>query len=395
MNKFDKRILHSLFTLILGLICSQPLPAQNSPSSKTASEPKNFAEVVQEYFGQWDSNGDGVLSKEEIESAATNPKVRGDAAAAVATLVHFVRNKDFTLPPITKDYLTATTALDSKSADEQSDQDEDANSDIAKRPSYQRTFHKYLLKVNQTSRQLFPQNIPSFEAVHQGSLGDCPFVSTVGALVYRNPAVFKAMFVEKDNGSTSVTFGNGQSLNIHNLTDVDIAIWSSAGTNGLWLTILEKAYRRILVATEHPDPKDRPSIYDKFGPSARTIEILDGHQTRKVEMRSVRAGKIELDALRRDLIVASSEKLLVKAETPAGKKTPGISPDHAYAVLGYDKGTDLVHVWNPHGNNFTPKGTDGLQNGYITKRGEFDVPLRDLDQIFSDLNFETKALAKQ
>ena len=112
-------------------------------------------------------------------------------------------------------------------------------------------------------------------------------------------------------------------------------------------------------------------------------------------MRSVRAGKIELDALRRDLIVASSEKLLVKAETPAGKKTPGISPDHAYAVLGYDKGTDLVHVWNPHGNNFTPKGTDGLQNGYITKRGEFDVPLRDLDQIFSDLNFETKALAKQ
>jgi len=36
-----------------------------------------------------------------------------------------------------------------------------------------------------------------------------------------------------------------------------------------------------------------------------------------------------------------------------------------------------------------------LQNGYITKRGEFDVPLRDLDQIFSDLNFETKALAKQ
>jgi hypothetical protein len=170
-----------------------------------------------------------------------------------------------------------------------------------------------------------------------------------------------------------------------------VALWSSAGTNGLWLTILEKAYRRMLVATETPDPKDRPSIYDKFGPSALTIEILDGHQTRKVELRTVRSGKTGLETLRKDLLAAQREKLLVKAGTPAAKETPGITPDHAYAVLGYDKETDLVQIWNPHGNNFTPKGSDGLQNGYTTKRGEFNVPLKDLDQIFSDLNFETQA----
>ena len=134
MNRSEQRILLNFFALILGLICSQPVQAQNSSSLGTAGEPKNFAEVVQEGFGQWDSNGDGILSKEEIESAATNPKVQGELAAAVATLVHFVRNMDFTLQPITKDYLTATTARDSKISDEQSDQDEDENAGGVKRP---------------------------------------------------------------------------------------------------------------------------------------------------------------------------------------------------------------------------------------------------------------------
>ena len=355
-------------------------------------KPNSFADVVKENFSPWDGNGDGVLSNDEIEAAAANPKVRNEAAAAVAAIEHGIRNKKFTLSPITKAYLVSSSSHELPASDGQNDSaDEDSTAGNRQSPPFQRLYLNALRKIQQTARELFPQSLPSFEAVHQWQLGDCPFVSTVGAMVYRNPAAVKTMFIQKDNGSTTVTFGNGQSLNIRNLTDVDIALWSSAGTNGLWLTILEKAYRRMLVATEHPDPKDRPNIYDKFGPSKLTLEILDGHQTRSVEMKAVRSGKTELETLRKDLIAAQHEKLLVKAGTPAAKRTPGITPDHAYAILGHDKNADLVHVWNPHGNDFTPKGPDGLQNGYTTKRGEFDVPLKDLVQIFSKVNFEMQA----
>jgi len=135
------------------------------------------------------------------------------------------------------------------------------------------------------------------------------------------------------------------------------------------------------------------SIYDKFN-SARTIEILDGHQTRMVPLRGIQPGTPQLAALRKDLNVAQREHQLVKAVTPTGKKTPGITPGHAYAILGFNNETDLVHVWNPHGNNFTPKGPDGLQNGYVTKTGQFDIPLKDLLQLFNNVTFETQTLSR-
>jgi hypothetical protein len=208
-------------------------------------------------------------------------------------------------------------------------------------------------------------------------------------MVYRNPSGVKAMFNQNSDGSTTVNFGNGQSIKIMRVTDSDIILWSNAGTNGLWFTVLEKAYRRVLVATKYPDPQDRPSIYDKFGPSARTIEILDGYKIRSFPLKKIRANASQLSELRQALVSAQSDHRLIKAETPSKKSTPGITPDHAYAILGYDKTTDVCHVWNPHGNNFTPEGSDSLQNGYTTKRGEFDIPLKDLIQIFASVSIET------
>ena len=363
---------------------------QNSTNSAMSISGEKFADVVEQNFSQWDINGDGALSKDEIEAAATNPKNKGEAAAAVATLVHFTRNTKFALPPLTEKYLTEKPAKEPRSSEAAGEPVESDDSDSAKVPPFQRTFHNYLRKINQTSREIFPQGSPMFDAVHQGQLGDCPFVSTVGALVYRNPSAVKAMFAENGKGSTIVNFGDGQKLNIHNLTDVDIAMWSSAGTNGLWLTVLEKAYRRELVATEHPDPKLRPSIYDKFGPSKLTIEIMDGFKTENIPLKKFKAGNAGLESLRSKMIAALTDKQIVKTSTSRNVKTRGITPDHAYAVLGFSKDTDSVQVWNPHGQEFHPTGDEGLENGYATKRGLFSVPLKEFIQIFDDVNIETR-----
>ena len=362
-------------------------------ASASSGPPTPFAQVVKEYFSQWDSNGDGTLSKDEIEAAMANPKFHDEAAAAIVAIEKVVRGSKYTLPPITKDYLVSSPLREPSASDEQTDSSDDISKaeKLNHAPAFQPRYLNAMRQLRRTSRDLFSDNLPSFEATHQGHIGDCPFVSTVGAMVYRDPSAVKAMFTQNDNGSITVSFGDGRSIKIVRLTDADIAMWSSAGTNGLWLTVLEKAYRRILLKTQRLNQQNKSDIYDKFS-SARTIEILDGHQTRKVELHNIRPGNPKLAALRKDLNAAQREHRLVKAGTGAGKKTPGITPDHAYAILGYDKETDLVHVWNPHGNNFTPKGPDGLQNGYTTKTGQFDITLKDLLQIFKDVTFETQAL---
>ena len=66
-------------------------------------------------------------------------------------------------------------------------------------------------------------------------------------------------------------------------------------------------------------------------------------------------------------------------------------PEHAFSILGFDKENDMVHVWNPWGNNFTPTGPDGVENGYTTKTSRFDIPLKDMVQVFKDITFETLA----
>ncbi len=68
--------------------------------------------------------------------------------------------------------------------------------------------------------------------------------------------------------------------------------------------------------------------------------------------------------------------------------TPGLTPEHAYAVLNYDSESDAITLWNPHGNNFKPKGPAGLTNGYPTTNGVFTMALSDLTSQFNRVVFE-------
>lgn len=211
-----------------------------------------------------------------------------------------------------------------------------------------------------------------------------------GAMVSRDPSAVKAMFSQNTEGVTTVTLANGKSFDI-TVSEADIATWSSAGTNGLWLTVLEKAYRTALVEQTHPRPEDRPSIFS-LGTSVRPIEILDGHHSVTIDLRRVQPGSSSLAALRRDLEAAQREHLLVQAGSPKHTTVPGLTAEHAYAVLSFDEDKDVVRLWNPHGNDFAPKGPDGPENGYKTEGGQFDIPLSEMIDNFSAISLETQAL---
>lgn len=365
-------------------------------SSASSEPPPPFAQVVNAHFAEWDSDGDGQLSKDEIEAALNNPKIHDESAAAIAAIEKVVRGSKYALPPITKEYLMASPLREPSASEDQIASADDVSKPgtFNHAPAFQPRYLNAMKKLRQTSRELFPEDLPSFQATHQGQLGDCPFVSTVGAMVYRDPAAVKSMFTQNVDRSFTVSLGDGRKVKIVHVTDADIAIWSSAGSNGLWLTVLEKAYRKALVQTEKLKQKKKTDIYDKFA-SVETIDILDGHQTRKIEFKKIQSAGPEMAAIRKDLTEAQREHRLVKTGTGVGKKNPGITPGHAYAILGYDKESDLVLVWNPHGNNFTPQGPDGLQNGYTTKTGQFHVPLKDMPHIFNDIVFESQAASRR
>ena len=349
--------------------------------------------MVNQYFSQWDINGDGTLTPDEINAAVANPNFHDEAAAAIAIIRMVVHGGKYTLPPITQAYLVSSSLHEPSTSDEQIDLQDDPSQQgkLDHPPAFQPRYLRALKRLRQASRDLFPQSLPSLDAIHQEGLGDCSFLSVVGAMVYRNPSAVKAMFTQGDDGSTTVAFGDGRRVKVARVTDADIIICATAGTNGLWLTVLEKAYRKILLKARHADQQDRPDIYDRMA-NANVINILDGQQTRRVELRSRRGDSQFATTMRQDLNAAQREHRLVKAGTPPGaqKSTPSISPGHDYAILGYNNDTGLVHVWNPHSNNFIPKGPDGLQYGYTTKAGQFDIPLEDLLRIYHSVTFETQ-----
>src|SRR5262249_53519368 len=86
---------------------------------------------------------------------------------------------------------------------------------------------------------------------------------------------------------------------------------------------------------------------------------------------------------------AVSEKRLIGLATPPEGTPPGVTARHAFAVLGYDEKKDTVRVWNPHGNRFRPKADEGIKNGYTTRNGLFDVPLKDMVEVFTGITIET------
>jgi hypothetical protein len=60
-----------------------------------------------------------------------------------------------------------------------------------------------------------------------------------------------------------------------------------------------------------------------------------------------------------------------------------------FGVLGYDPARRMVRVFNPWGNHRTPNGPPGVENGYVTRNGIFEVPLKEFVQVFNGITYET------
>lgn len=395
---------HRFLAVVSGLLLAAPvaLGAQG-----------DLLSVVKAHFDEWDKDKNGILSKSEIDVLTQDPNIKDEAAAAVATLKVAMRRKtdpikEFPRAALERFLPSATSPKPDAAGPGGSSDAESHQADDAQLPGVpadlQRRFRSALRRIRSAPKQVFMDETPDLATFHQGPIGDCYFVSMVGAMAYHHPKQVQAMVATDAEGHTAVNFPGREAVVVGPLTDAELAISSTTGKDGLWLPIVEHAFGEVRQRS-HPEREDEEAtdIIAHGGSSGTSIELLTGHKAARLSLspspaKPIEGAKLEerLAKLREVLPLLIEQKRLVGVGTCKEKETmpPGVNPSHAYAVLGYDAATDRVTIWNPHGNTFKPKGEAGLKNGWPTRGGKFEMSLADMTRVFRGFVYETDEAVK-
>lgn len=351
-------------------------------------------------FDTWDANKDGSLTVGEIEYAIASPDVKGDKAAAVVALRRVARNKKNPVAAYTKDDIRRMAGA---SIDDSRDNEENPDND--NRPaSFDKYYDTALKRITSTRRDLITGGTPKLDEFKQGRLGSCFCLAPLSALVYADPKAAAALFKPSPDGSTvTVTFGKTTPVTVSRLTDGEVALVTGTGDNGIWAGTYEKAVGQLRSQKSDENAPTPLAVVSRGGSAGSMLSVLTGNSIERFSCKpwaeDSTTPKVELDKklgeLRAMLKTATAGKRLMTAGT-SGKtrKVPSLSRGHAYAVLSYDAKTDLITIRDPHGQDFTPKGEPGLENGYAVKQGIFKAPAADVVRFMGGFAFELNTPAK-
>ncbi len=348
-------------------------------TTAAAQTTNNVFDVVQKNFARWDLNRDGVLSTNELDVAVADARTTNENAAAVAALKRGSRLKKTSLPPLTPENIAALAARGE--------------------PDLARMFREGLQRISgATNRALFAEGLPKLETIHQGKLGNCFCLAPLGAMVHRDPAQVAAMFAVTTNGNYCVRFGK-KSVEVPPPTDAEIAMTSANEEAGIWVNLYEKAVGEACnedrpVAERADSPIDALA---RGGSAGTMLAYITGHEIERFSFKFAKEPAsatndvaAKLSELRGKLAEATRQNRLMTCGT-IKTTTPGLTPNHAYAVLGYAAVKDCVELWNPHGENFQPQGEPGPEVGYPTTNGVFQISVEQFVRQFSGMAFEVVA----
>jgi hypothetical protein len=410
----------TLLAALCGLATSAHAQTNVAPPATPASTA--FTRRVLENFDAWDLDKDGALSVAEIDKLVGDLRVNREAAAALGSLKLTLRKSSSKPPVFDRAYFLryAERYHNGKSAAEPEPQPETGDStpisdsteeeEAEKKegfPRYDSYYGRALRRIKSAPRVLFTKGAPRLSDMQQGQIGDCFLISMLGCLLNRDPARFRGMFSLQPDGSCTVYFPNGRAVNVHNLTDAEVALSSGTSGTGRWLAVLEEAYGHLNnnVRSEEKQKEVVTDLISHGGNLGLCIRTLTGHVSQGTWFRKKVKGEWKaptpayvasrLPGLRERLTKSLNAGLLIGGSVERYSRPPGITGNHAYAILGYDAASDTVRVWNPHGNTFTPRGTPGLKYGYRTRSGTFTMLLAEFVQVFAHMDFETNEPLKR
>ena len=325
-----------------------------------AGEIRPFEAVVAANWKAW-SGGNDELSREDLIALVGNPSIRGEDAAALAALVRRLRHGRG--EPVS---LSSLSSLADK-----------------KTLSF---YSEAVSKLRNAKRVLFASGWPDFSKLRQGPATDCYFFSGTGWIAKFRPEVITGAIKEIPGKGFRVVFPDGEEALVSQPTDAEMAYNDSPSTlsDGMWMPVLLKAEgvvegRRSAKRAEIADPSLR---VDVGGGPAAIVKRWTGKG-----FSGFNLGGASRKAVRDAFIRMRQRGLMAEAlsyKHPDGK----LIGNHCYAILSFDADTDILTVWNPWGNDFTPKGPSGPEFGFERKGGVFSISLDDFMRLFRYLAIE-------
>jgi hypothetical protein len=340
-------------------------------AQKKANPPQeDLGHFMDGHFAGWDHNHDGFIDLAEVDRKIEDHSVLAREAAVIVRL---------------RQQLTAKGKPSRLSRQQVLA--------LAKDKGFQKSADGIAKRLETIDRDLFLPSDPDLSTFHQGGLGDCWLLAAIAAEARRNPKAIRGMIHPLVTGGFQIAFANGQRLSVSPLTDAEMLMGASMDSrHGSWLAVLEKAFG--IIRRQQAQKKDRKSgnasqiVPDETlngGCPADIMPLLTGRQSAIFDLNK----GVSLQKTHNLLVSELNKRRMVCINSEADKLPPGVGGGHCYAIFGYDARKRIVTIFNPWGNNFTPKGPAGLANGYPVKNGVFTVPLDQFQHVFTQLSYET------
>ena len=346
-----------------------PTATQQAPNVALPPVAQKFFAAVRANFAQWDLNHDGRLTREEIEIDMQDARIKGEAAAALAALK--IGATKFDKLDETRDFSVAD--IDEMERTMREGRKLDAN--------FIGYFNVGLRKLDETPRELFAQGQPHMTAMRQYFTSDCYFLSAVGAIAETNPTVLVKLITTEGAGTYVVRFPGQPAVRVSAPTDSEIAAYTAA-KDGLWLSVLQKAYATVRIRMEPKEATTRQPL-DSVGfrtGSTGVMELFTGHASRAIRLGA------ESEKGATGPMVAQVRTAL-RAAFREHRAVTASKNHHAYAITAYDAAADRVTVHNPYNSS----GSETLSEGDKISRdsdGFFTISTAQLAKAFFYMRIE-------
>ncbi|MEX2317227.1 MAG: C2 family cysteine protease [Pirellulales bacterium] len=202
----------------------------------------------------------------------------------------------------------------------------------------------------------------SYTDIHQGNVGDCYFVASLGETAFRNAAIIANMFTVNGDGTYATKFFNG-SQSFYVTVDSFLPtngsgqlVYASRGSvysntsNELWVALAEKAYAQLneFGFTRAGFSDSGQNSYN--GINGGYIYAALGHVTGQAT--SPFAMTSSSSSFTTFVNAYNAGKMIGFASYQTPPAGSGVVGSHAYAVVGYNAAAQTVTLFNPWGTEY-------------------------------------------
>ena len=343
----------------------------------------DYKDEALKVYDQLDSTNQGFVTKEQLAQAVDNPQFKGEDAEALAALYVVKQDQHAGNVPqgLNPDVLTRAeieampTSLAPSAAQAAGD---DTIFQVKEAKIINRTLlHADASLANAQSDSTLsnpaftgsdkPSDSVKADDIKQGHAGDCYFDSALAAVAASNPETISNSIAQNENGSYTVTFKGDPShpMTVPPPTDSELALYNGASKDGIWPSIMEKAFADHQILFGHKsENNDTAQDASSNGRPAQAMYLLTGdeshfegfHEGQAYEGLDNHHGGI--DHPMQDLENSVAQGDIAVVGTGNQNLGFGLADDHAYTVVGYQPGQDggTFELRNPWGDDSRPNG---------------------------------------